>query len=302
MLNTIQDLIDNPRGFGPIIFYLTGSSARKLRRGQANLLPGRILAYKLLGLSAKELGYVVDVERALHAGLLPEPYLEPNRALREKLLESYSSTYLKEEIQAEALTRNLQGFARFLTTAAHLSGSIIDYSKVSTKAKVSRSGCVRFFELLEDTMIASRIYPFDEDPEVDTIKHPKLYFFDIGVLNGLLGPFDTSEVRRGTLFEHFMYSQLLNSAAAHDTRIEVSFFRTRHGAEVDFIVKLRGEIWAIEVKSGEIEPRDLDGLRRFKAYYPSTHACVAVGMKESKRMIEGVLICDWRELLLQMGL
>jgi predicted AAA+ superfamily ATPase len=195
LLNTIQDPIDNPARVDSdrqkrIKFYLTGSSARKLRRGEANLLPGRIFTYQLGGLCARELDYKVDLERALHAGLLPEPYLESSREFREKLLESYSATYLKEEIQSEALTRNLQGFARFLTTVATLSGSVIDYSKIATKAKVSRSGAIRFLEILEDTLVATRLPPFDENPAVDSIKHPKLFFFDLGVLNGLLGSFD----------------------------------------------------------------------------------------------------------------
>ena len=301
MLNTIQGIVDDANPKNSIKFYLSGSSARKLRRGQANLLPGRIFTYSLGGLCAKELNYKVNLDHALRYGLLPEPYLENNKDNCEKLLESYSSTYLKEEIQAEALSRNLQGFARFLTTVAQCSGDILDFSKISTKSKVSRSSCVRFIEILEDTLIANRVPIFPDSVSADIIKHPKLYFFDVGVLNGLLRSFDSSAVRRGKLFEHFIYSQLCNSAYAHDQHQEIFFFRTRHGVEVDFILKLKERIWAIEVKTGDLSSQDLNGLRSFREYYPQVHKCIAVSTKERQREIDGIHICDWRALLVELG-
>ena len=300
LLNTIQATVDESASAPK--FFLSGSSARKLRRGQANLLPGRIFTYELSGLCAKELEYEIDLDRALACGMLPEPYLAPNLVESTKLLRSYASTYLKEEIQAETLVRNIQGFARFLNTVAAVSGKICDFSKISTKSKVSRTGVLRFVEILEDTLIAQRVDVFDEAEDADVIKHPKLYFFDVGVLNGLLGNFEPSPDRLGLLHEHFVYSQLRNSAMAHDEPIDIRYFRTRHGLEVDFIVKLRNRIWAIEVKSGEIASADLESLRGFRRYYPRVHRCVAVGMREKKRSIDGLLICNWNDLLREMEL
>lgn len=261
--------------------------------------------FELAGLCARELDYHLDLNKALAFGTLPEPYLESNRADCAKLLRTYSATYLKEEIQAEALARCIPGFARFLSTAAELSGQICDFSKIATKSKVSRSSCIRFMEILEDTLIAQRVTVFDRAEEADVIRHPKLYFFDAGVLNGLLGSFEISQDRMGALFEHFIYSQLRNSALALDEPIEIQYFRTRHGLEVDFIVKLRGKIWAIEVKSGEIQQGDLDGLLAFRKYYPKVHRCIAVGMREVKnrnRSQNGILICSWENMLQAMDL
>jgi predicted AAA+ superfamily ATPase len=119
LLNTVQALVDRAKHEGRTLrFFLSGSSARKLRRGQANLLPGRVLTYRLGPLSSVEIGPGFDPRRAMELGTLPEPYLESDRATAEKLLASYAGTYLKEEIQAEALSRNLEGFSRFLHVAA----------------------------------------------------------------------------------------------------------------------------------------------------------------------------------------
>lgn len=301
MLNSIQALIDEAKGKRNLRFLISGSSARKLRRGQANLLPGRLLSYESGGLCAKELGYKVDLNRALKHGFLPEPLLEDSARQSEKLLQTYSATYLKEEIQAESLLRNVQGFARFLMILASGSGQVLDFSKLSRKAKVSRTSSVRFVEILEDTLIAQRVYCFEGSHEADTVKHPKLYFFDGGVLNGLLNNFSVSDDRKGWLFEQMIYSQIRNSALAHDVPIKIEYFRTRHGLEVDFIVHLREEVWAIEVKSGEASDHDLAGLTAFERYFPKVHRRVLVTPQDRRRLKNGILICDWLTLLKEMG-
>lgn len=301
LLNTIQAILDDSPH--PPRFYLSGSSARKLRRGHANLLPGRIFTYHLGGLAASELDYRVNLKKALAHGLLPEPYLTSDDRASEKLLRSYSGTYLKEEIQAESLARNISGFARFLEAMASFSGQICDFSKISSKSKVSRTSCIRFVEILEDTLIAERVSVFERADEADTIKHPKFYFFDVGVLNGLLGNFAVSQDRIGNLFEHFVFNQLRNSAMARDEEIKIEYFRTRHGLEVDFIVTFRGKVWAIEVKSGSVQNSDLESLRAFKRYFPKTHRAIAVSPKEIRRSSrDGILICGWVDLLKELGL
>ncbi len=301
-LNTIQAIIDESKNKRVVRFFLSGSSARKLKRGQANLLPGRVFTYSIAGLCAQEVNYKIELERALQYGFLPEAFTEKDPSFCEKLLESYASTYLKEEIQAEALTRDIQGFTRFLMTLAAISGQILDFTKLSSRAKVSRSTSIRFVEILEDTLIAQRVTSFELAESADTVQHSKLYFFDVGVLNGLLNNFTASNDRKGILFEHVIYSQIRNSALALDLPIEIQYFRTRHGIEVDFIVKLRGKFWAIEVKSGDIDQSDLKGLAAFRKYFPEVHQCVAVAPREKKRQKDGILICDWMTLLVEMGL
>jgi predicted AAA+ superfamily ATPase len=249
-----------------------------------------------------QIRFLLDYGRALKYGFLPEPFFEKNKSDCEKLLESYASTYLKEEIQAEALARDIQGFARFLLTLASVSGQILDFSKLSSRAKVSRTSCVRFVEILEDTLIAQKVTSFEGAKSADTIRHSKFYFFDVGVLNGLLNNFTASADRSGLLFEHLIYSQIRNSALAHDLPFEIQFFRTRHGIEVDFIVKLRGKIWAIEVRSGDIRSQDLKGLKAFQEYFPAVHQCILVTPKEKKRKKDGILICDWMSMLKELDL
>jgi predicted AAA+ superfamily ATPase len=302
LLNSIQALIDDAKDVRPLRFFLTGSSARKLKRGGANLLPGRIFTYHLGGFCARELSYQVDAQRALKFGLMPEPYLSDDPEFSIKFLMDYSATYLKEEIQAEALARDIQGFARFLVTMAQAAGSVLDYSKLAKKAKVARSSVVRFTEILEDTLVAYRVPPFEKAEKADSIRHSKLYFFDVGVLNGLLENFSVSVDRIGTLFEHFFINQLKNSAYAQDLPIKIEFFRTRHGLEVDFIVTLKEKTWAIEVKAGDVSSSDLGGLKGFREYYPQVDRCVAVSLRETRRVTDGILICDWLTLLQEMGL
>lgn len=300
LLNTLQDIIDN--WAQPPKFYLSGSSARKLKRGQANLLPGRMFSFQLSGLCASELDYQLNLKRSLQYGFLPENYLNKNDNETEKNLDMYSANYLTEEIKAEATARNIQGFARFLQECAAKSGQVIDYSKIATQAKVSRTSSLRFYEILEDTLIAERISSYEIDG-VDTIKHPKLYFFDVGVLNGILNNFVVSTDRVGNLFEHLVYNQLRNSALACDQKLKIQFFRTRHGLEVDFVVEISKKKYAIEAKAGEVSPSDCQGLLALQKYDPSIRDFFIVGLKETeRRRIKNVTICGVTQLLKALGL
>ncbi len=296
LLNTIQKIIDDEKK----IFLLSGSSVRKLKRGQANLLPGRILSYHMAGLSLKELGYKLNIEKALSHGFLPEPYLEKNNTLAEKILDTYSHSYLTEEIQNEALTRNLQGFMRFLNSLAEISGVILDFTKLSTKAKISRSSLTRFIEILEDTLIGQRLEVFDKAKDADIIKHPKFYFFDPGVLNGLVSNFNVSVDRKGNLLEHLIFAQLRNSAMALDQKIEIYYFRTRSDVEVDFVIRWKNNWYAIEVKSGDVSKSDLSGLKIFRDYFPEVQRCFVVSPKEKKRTLEKITICGVTELFKEL--
>jgi predicted AAA+ superfamily ATPase len=300
LLNTLQALIDDTKRAGaPLKFFLTGSSARKLRRGQANLLPGRILQYALGPLTARELGAAFDARRALELGTLPEPYLEQERPAAEKLLDSYAGIYLREEIQAEALSRNIEGFSRFLTVAAACSGQSLDLSKLAQRARVSRTSTLRYFEMLEDTLLVYRLTPYPGAPKADLVKHPKVYFFDPGVLNGLLGNFSASPDRIGSLFEHLVVSQLHAMAMARDVKIDLHTFRTRGGLEVDFIVTKGDAVWAVEAKTAEnIQTRDSDSLEAAKVYLPRrTRRIIAVPSGAPRRLANGVEILSLARLV-----
>lgn len=292
LLNTIQVLIDQKKGRR---FYLSGSSARKLKRGSANLLPGRLFNYRLGPLSCLELNFKMDTIRALEVGSLPEPYTE-SRPHSEKLLRSYTATYLREEILAEALTRQIQGFSRFLRTAAENSGRFLDFSKLASKSKVNRSAARRYYELLEDTLICDRVDAYQND-KIDLVKHPKFFFFDNGVVNGVLENFKASVDRKGILMEHLFYNQLKNTGYCLDKEVQVSHFRTRNGLEVDFIVEYGGRHCLVEVKSDSPSDAELRPITAARQYFPDSTECfVAIAGNENRR-VHGVRILHWQEVV-----
>jgi uncharacterized protein len=300
LLNTIQAILD--RGGAPR-FYLTGSSARKLRRGQANLLPGRVHTFHLGPLVSGELGRAMDARAALSTGALPGIYLDPDRRSREKTLSSYAATYLKEEIQAEALARNIEGFSRFLHVAAACAGSFLDLSKLASEAGVARQSAVRFFDILEDTLIVRRAEAFATSARRRLVQHPRYFFFDTGVLNGVLGNFEPSSDRIGTLMEHLVYNQIVHTASSLDQDIRVSSFRTEHGAEVDFIVETRKETWAVEVKaSRSVGRHDLRGLERFRDFHGRKCGAAVLYLGAEEKRIEDVDVLPWQLGLERMGL
>ena len=267
LLNTAQALIDDQS----CQFYLTGSSARKLRRGQANLLPGRIHQYWLGPLTYLELGEDFDLPRALSLGCLPGVWCEAVEEA-EKTLDTYAQTYIKEEIQAEALTKNLEGFSRYLYSIASWSGRLVDHAKICTEAEIERTTASRYFEILEDTLLVNRVEPFSGKAVLGGVRritrHPKFYFFDQGVLNALLQNFKVDELRKGLMFEHFIFNQILSIAKSTDklSKLKISFYRTERGAEVDFIVEVNHQLFALEVKaSRNVGSGDLTGLKSFSA-------------------------------------
>lgn len=296
LLNTLQDMLDNwPKAPK---FYLTGSSARKLKRGKANLLPGRIHTYHLGPLASAELGYALDTQAAIETGTLPGIYTTDSKEEKTKTLRSYSASYLKEEIQAEALTKNLEGFSRFLFVAAQCSGQFLDMSKLASEAQITRQSAIRFFEILEDTLIVERCGAFSKSLRKRLIQHPKFYFFDTGVLNALLGNFDASEDRKGFLFESLFFNQLTSSAASIDQEIRISSYRTEHGAEVDFILEMGKEVWAVELKASKnIGDADLKGLKNFSSFHGKKCSSIVAYWGDTEKTIDGIEILPWQTAL-----
>lgn len=255
MLNTLQFLIDNSPAKK---FLLSGSSARKLKRGQANLLPGRIINFNLGPLSPTELSDdQLSVSTALRKGFLPGIYLEEDEKTWQRILRSYATNYLKEEIQAEALTKDLAGFSRFFVMAAARSGDLLDFSKISSQAEINRVACRRYFDILNDTLITKEVPAFANSQKKRLVQHSKFYFFDVGVLNACLNNFEASQDRRGTLFEHLVLQCIVSEASARDREVKISNYTVHGGREVDFIIEFGRNIFAIEVKAKNIS-KDID--------------------------------------------
>ncbi|USN47200.1 MAG: ATP-binding protein [Pseudobdellovibrionaceae bacterium] len=288
LLNTVQYLIDETPG---VQFFLTGSSARKLKRGKANLLPGRIVTYELGPLTHQELGDDFEIEKALEVGLLPGLYWEEGRQLAHKILRTYSATYLTEEVQSEALTKNLEGFSRFFQVTSALSGGFLDYAKFASKAMIDRSSARRYFDVLVDTLIFYRIEPFSKSKTTRLTQHPRFYFFDLGALNGSLNNFGVSSDRKVLLFEHLFLQLLLSSAKAHDHVIRTSVYRTEAGAEVDFVIEREDQVFAVEVKASKnVGKSDLTGLKSFASFYGKTHLPMVIYLGSEDYELEGVPI------------
>lgn len=296
LLNTIQAIIDEtPTKYR---FFLTGSSARKLRRGNANLLPGRLVTYQMGPLTYRELGKDFDLQQALVFGTLPGIWSEPNPKIKKELLRSYASTYLKEEIQAEALTKNIEGFSRFLFVASSKSGEFLDYSKMGSLASITRKTSSRFFEILEDTLIVRRLDSFAKSTTRRLIQHPKFYFFDGGVLNGLLGGFSAPEDRQGFLFEHFIINQILIMNALEGDSARLSTYRTEAGSEVDLIFEIGSDLVSLEIKyTKTVHPKDLLGLKRFAEFYGKKHQSILMYNGTRAYRDDFIEVLPWRQAL-----
>jgi uncharacterized protein len=299
LLNTVQALIDEDKSKR---FFLTGSSARKLRRGEANLLPGRIHAYSLGPLVPLELGSDFDSIKCCQKGLLPDPYLDSDKRSWQKTLKTYAATYLREEIQAEALTRNLEGFSRFFNVAAAWSGDFLDFAKMSSLAEIERTSAKRYFEILEDTLIVNRLEAFAKSEKVRIIQHPRFYLFDVGVLNGVMGNFEPSPDRIGRLFEHLVIQTVRATAQALDKDIRMSVYRTAGGAEVDLILEEGRNLFAIEIKATKkVVSSDFRGLVSFADFIGKKHSSLLVSMDPHiQEFNEGVAI-PLQDLWAQLG-
>lgn len=261
LLDALQVVIDaKPRRFR---FLLSGSSARKLRRGQANLLPGRVLVYALHPLLERELADEFDLERALAHGTLPATWTEEDPAQRAELLRSYADIYLREEVQAEALVRDLGGYARLLDFVAAASGKIVNVNALCRAAEIRHETARRYLDVLEETLVLFRIPAWSGSERASLVAHPKLYLFDLGVRNALLRrPLDSPlDDERGLLLEHFIAQELQRRTGTLWPEARLFHYRTKHGAEVDFVLEVGRDLWGIEVKAARrISPDLLTGL------------------------------------------
>ena len=243
-------------------FVLTGSSARKLRRGGTNLLGGRALRRLMFPLTPAELGQDFDMERALSIGTLPLVWVHPSP---EEALAAYTQLYLKEEIQAEAIVRNLAGFARFLPIAALFHGQVLNVSNVSRDAAVSRTTVDGYLEVLEDTLLAYRLPAYEGRLRVRERKHPKLYWIDPGLVRSLKrarGPVMAEE--KGPLLEGYVLMTLKAHGSVKGLPPDIYYWSPAEArlTEVDFLL-VRGETKiALEVKASvKLREEHFRGLR-----------------------------------------
>lgn len=279
-------------------FILCGSSARKLKRSGANLLGGRAVRNVLFPLVSAEIPDF-DLDKAINNGTLPRHYLVNNP---KKRLQAYIGDYLKEEIKAEALTRNLSTFARFLEVAAISSGEILNYNNIASECGLSSPTIKEYFSILEDTMIGFFVPAYKKVVKRRVIQAARFYYFDVGVTNYLLrrsNKLQQGSPEYGKAFEHFIIQELNAYINYNDDDLRLSYWRTASGYEVDAIIG-DAEI-AIEIKSSkEIHSHHLKGLRAFSEEYPDSRKIVVANEQFARIMGGDIEIIPVKEFLSQL--
>lgn len=260
VLDEVHRLIEEKR----IRFVLSGSSARKLKRGGVNLLAGRAALKAFFPLVSKEVDFSLPGARQIRFGMLPESFLagDPQDYLR-----TYAMTYLHEEVKAEALTRNIGAFARFLEIAARQNGQVTNVAGVARDAQVARQTVEGYFDILADTMIGCRLPAWKLKRATKQVRHPKFYFFDPGVARALSErlPYPPTPEESGFLVETWIFNELRAFLSYSGLNYSLHYWSSHDGVEVDFIIETRRGYVAIEVKSSSdwrgVYQRGLSRLR-----------------------------------------
>jgi predicted AAA+ superfamily ATPase len=295
ILDEIHWLIENRR----LAFLLCGSSARKLRRGQANLLGGRAWRFELHPLVFPEIPEF-DLLRVLRHGLLPAIHLaaEPRRAL-----EAYVYDYLREEIAAEALTKNLAAFSSFLQLVGITNGQLVNYSRIASDVGVDAKTVKSYFQILEDTLLGRFLPAFPAKPgsRKNLASTPKFYLFDPGVARTLAGVdlLNLKGAEAGHLLETFIAHEIHAWLSYNSRRDALHFYRTHEGAEIDFVLTARTKRHiAIECKlSTDIRARDLSALNPFLAAHPRSQGIVVCLEPAARQLDSNLRILPVRDFL-----
>lgn len=293
LLNEVHRLIESRR----LRFALLGSSARKLKSAGTNLLAGRALRKQMFPLTPEELGKDFSLEQVLSLGSIPIVWVADDRLAT---LDAYVQTYLREEIRAEALVRNLPGFLRFLPVAALFHGQVINVSGIARDAGTARTTVEGYLEILEDTLLTYRLPAFEARLRVRERKHPKLYWVDPGLVRAVkkqLGPLHVEE--RGALVEGWILTLLRTYNEKARLFDEISYWSPLDArVEVDFLLRRGRDLLAIEVKSPvRFVPEMLLGLRAMGELRGVRRRLLVYGGKRRMSSPEGIEIVPIPEFL-----
>lgn len=285
ILDEVHGLIEN---YG-VSFALSGSSPRKIKYGQANLLGGRAVRYELSGLVSCELGENFSMNRMLNHGYLPKHYLSDHPF---RLLNAYVSDYLKEEVAAEGLVRNLPAFSHFLEAAAIGDTERINFSNIARECGISSHTVREYFQILVDTLIGRWLFPYTKRPKRRVLATPKFYFSHVGVVNFLTKRrnLEPGNELFGKAFENWIYHELSAYNAYREVFATFSYWQLTTGVEVDFIVN--DMALAIEVKASQnISSQHLKSLRELKKDHPELKQAILISLENRARKTEdGILI------------
>src|SRR3990167_4507760 len=301
VLDLVHKLIKEKR----FKFALTGSSARKLKRGAANLLAGRAFVYNLFPLTVTELQARFSLNDALKFGTLPEIFNFENESDKAKFLKAYAETYLKEEIITEQIVRNLPPFRRFLDIAAQMNTGVINYSNIAKDINSDPKTVSGYYEILEDTLLGIRLPAYHTSIRKQQKKASKFYLFDTGIARTLAGQVDYDLVPRsfeyGQLFEAFIINEIHRRLTYHGKQFKLSYLRVKEDLEIDLIIE-RGNLapTLVEIKSTpKVDERHARGLQILGDYFKSSKKYLISNDPDKKRF-SNVLACPWMEAIDQI--
>ena len=303
LLDIVHQQIESSR----FKFALTGSSARKLRHGSANLLAGRAFVFHLFPLTAREIGEQFSVQNALAWGTLPRVVTLESGADKHNFLRTYTHTYLQEEITQEQIVRRLDPFRRFLVIASQMSGQIVNFSKIGREVGASTFTVQNYFQILEDTLIGTLVEPFHESVRKRQRGNPKFYLFDTGVQRALNNTLQVELSPQtygfGVAFEHFVVNEINRLQSYGNKDYRLCYLRTKDGVEIDLIIERPALKRAlVEIKSTErVTDEDVRSLTRLGKDVPNSIAFCLSRDPTPKKI--GVVSClPWQQGLIELGL
>lgn len=294
LLDVVHHLIEEEK----IKFILTGSSARKLKRGSANLLAGRAFIYSLYPFTAVELGAAFDLTHALHWGTLPKMTQMEQDTDKAAYLRAYALTYLKEEIQVEQVVRRLEPFRSFLEVAAQCNGTILNFNSIARDVGVDHKTIQSYFQILEDTHLGFLLPGYEKSVRKAQAIHPKFYFFDTGIKRALEKTLDVLLTPKtyafGAAFEHWVILEIfrLNSILMRD--FKPAYFRSRE-TEIDLILSKPKKEILIEIKSNHVvDPLKVKKFATLAKDFPEAKT-YWLSLDKTPQKIEGVHCLHWQE-------
>jgi predicted AAA+ superfamily ATPase len=303
LLNDVQRLMKDKSKY----FIMTGSSARKLKHGSANLLAGRAFVYHLYPFSYLELGDKFDLLHALQWGTLPEVFECETDQEKQQFLMSYGHTYLKEEIWNEHFIRQIDPFRRFLEVAAQCNGTIINYLNIARDVKVDDKTVKSYFSILEDTLIGFFLEPYNGSIRKRQSEKPKFYFFDTGITRALARelsiPLQPRTIAYGNAFEHYIITECIRLAAYFKPEYQFSYLKTPSNLEIDLIIdRPNKKTLLIEIKSSnEITKEKLSNFSKLSKDFKNS-ASICLSNEKYIKQINDIIVYPWKEGLKEIFL